>query len=122
MNEYPNSPYQRVRQLLAEFDRGDITGEELLARLNLLVEKLESWYAQLGKISTNESYPEGAQLVEHSKESLQMIYDGVELLAEYVDTQSPETSERALALMAEASGFLAQILEITASNIKELER
>lgn len=75
MNDYPNSPYQRVRQLVAEFDRGDISGEVLLARLNLLVEKLESWYAQLGKISTNESYPEGAQLVEHSKESLQMIYD-----------------------------------------------
>ena len=107
---------------MEELDLGLISGDEFRARLHLLVQQLESCYAQVEAIPTSPQYAEGKELLEHSKGSLQLLYDGVELLGDYVDNRSPEIAGEALALIAEASDYLAQMLAITAQNMEDLNR
>jgi hypothetical protein len=121
MSEYPHSPYGQARQLVAELDEGRLTPEEFLLQLDRFGQRVDQWRAQLDAIKTGDDYPEGQELVDDARESLQAVTEGAELLREYAETRAEETSAEALDLMAEASEFLAQLLGITERNMEDLE-
>lgn len=120
MLEYPNSPYGKARHALNELDEGRCTPEAYLARLDALAEKVERWTNQLESIPSD-GYQEGRELIEDARESLQAIYDGLEILREYAQSRSPEAATEGLELLAEASDFLAQLIDVTEQNMEDLE-
>ena len=120
MLEYPNSPYGISRRALDQFDAGTISAEGFLAQLDTLDQNVERWARQLQAIPS-QGYEEGRELIQDARESLQAVYDGLEILREYPAFRSSETAAAGLELMADASDFLAQLLNVTEQNMADLE-
>lgn len=121
MSYYANSPFERARNWVQELEREEISVEEFQRRLDGLARQLENWYARVEEIRSGPDYPEGNLLVEHAKQSFQLVYDGVDMLRDYADTRSPDLGAQALEVIQEGSNYLGQLLEISAENIKQLE-
>jgi hypothetical protein len=121
MIEYPQSPYGQTRDALSQLQDGRMSRAAFLVWLDGFGRKVDGWKAQLSAVPTGQEYPEGQELVDDAAESLQAVYDGLDLLREYAETRAPESSAEALELMAEASDFLVQLLGITEQNLEELE-
>ena len=121
MTEYPHSPYGQARQLVTELDEGRLGAETYLAELDRFVQRIGGWKSQLDAVKTGDHYPEGQELVDDARESLQALYEGAEMLQEYAESRAVETRTEALDLMAEASEFLVQLLGVTERNMEDLE-
>ena len=122
MTYFPNSPFERARNWVQELEREEISVDEFHDRLDGLVQQLEGWYARVQAIRSGPDYPEGSTLVESTKESLQLVYDGVDLLRDFAETRSSEIGGQALEVIEEGSNYLARLLQITEENIQELEK
>jgi exonuclease VII small subunit len=120
MSQYPNSPYGRASQAVAELNEGQLSADDFLGHLEMMVHSLDNWKSQLDSIRSDD-YAEGRELIDDARESLQAIYDGVELLRDFAETRAPEAAAEGLELLAEASDFLAQLLDITEQNMENLE-
>lgn len=120
MSDYPNSPYSRARHALELFNQGSLTEDAFVAQLAALSGSVDTWRSQLDAIRSDD-YAEGLALIEDAKESLQAVSEGVEMLRDYAEDRDPKTAAEALELMAEASEFLAQLLDITEQNMEDLE-
>lgn len=120
MTSYPNSPYSRARRAVDAFEQGALTPEGFVAQLDALAGSVEGWGIGLDGIRS-EGFEEGLELIEDARESLRAVAEGLDLLREYAVSRSSEAAREALDLIAEASEFLVQLLDVTEQNMEDLE-
>jgi hypothetical protein len=120
MSQYPNSPHGQAQQAVAEFHQGTLGRLEFLQRIEALVRSVDAWKSQLDAIPSDD-YEEGQELIADAREALEAVDEGADLLREFAESRAAETAEEGLALLAEASDFLAQLLDITEQNMADLE-
>lgn len=120
MSQYPHSPYGKARQAVDAFREGRLSQDGFLAQLDALLGRVENWRLQLDAIRSDD-YPEGRELIEDARESLAAVCEGVDILRVYAQDRSEEAASEGLELVAEASDFLAQLLDITEQNMEDLE-
>lgn len=121
MDNYPQGPYALAQAMVTELQQGTLSRPDFDVRLQTLTNRLEGWFSELESIATSDDYPEGVDIVEDAKETLQVVYDGTEMLSEYADSRDPEVAAQALDYIREASEAMLRLMAITNQNIEELE-
>ncbi|MGE0492311.1 MAG: hypothetical protein AB7S38_24070 [Vulcanimicrobiota bacterium] len=121
MEQYPNSPYHIAATLVQQFDQGHLDGPTFLSNLDQFEAQVKGWYEQLDQIQVGDKAPEEQQLMEDAKDSLELVYEAVELLRGYAHDRNPEAAAEALRLAEEGSRVMAELIGITEDNMDRLE-
>ena len=121
MEQYPNSPYHIAATLVQQFDQGQLDAPAFLSNLDQFEAQVKGWYEQLDQIQVGDEASEEQQLMEDAKDSLELVYEAVELLRGYARDRNPEAAAEALRLADEGSRVMAELIGITEDNMERLE-
>ncbi|MCA9793093.1 MAG: hypothetical protein KC910_14895 [Candidatus Eremiobacteraeota bacterium] len=121
MEQYPNSPYHIAATLVQQFDQGQLDPPAFLSNLDQFEAQVKGWYEQLDQIQVGDEASEEQQLMEDAKDSLELVYEAVELLRGYARDRNPEAAAEALRLADEGSRVMAELIGITEDNMDRLE-
>ena len=121
MEQYPNSPYHIAATLVQQFDQGQLDAPAFLSNLDQFEAQVKGWYEQLDQIQVGDEASEEQQLMEDAKDSLELVYEAVELLRGYARDRNPEAAAEALRLADEGSRVMAELIGITEDNMDRLE-
>lgn len=121
MEQYPNSPYHIAATLVQQFDQGQLDAPAFLSNLDQFETQVKGWYEQLDQIQVGDEASEEQQLMEDAKDSLELVYEAVELLRGYAHDRNAEAAAEALRLADEGSRVMAELIGITEDNMDRLE-